>query len=77
MSETVLVAFDSRRPNWLAECCTRSIFAVILFLASLWLVIVFPGFIAESARQGANSEVISRLQYFKVSVSRLPTSIAR
>jgi hypothetical protein len=50
---------------------------VILFLASLWLVIVFPGFIAESARQGANSEVISRLQYFKVSVSRLPTSIAR
>ncbi|RSH92298.1 hypothetical protein EHS25_008713 [Saitozyma podzolica] len=42
-----------------------SIFAVILFIASLWLVIVFPGFIAESARQGANSEVISRLQYLK------------
>ncbi|KAK4690022.1 hypothetical protein P7C73_g89, partial [Tremellales sp. Uapishka_1] len=42
-----------------------SIFAAILFLTSLWLFAVFPGFIAESRRQGANPEVIGRLQYFK------------
>lgn len=59
-----------------------SILAVILFLGSLWLVIVFPGFIRDSVRcaklwmrrgewlnkqrrQGANPEVLGRLQYFK------------
>ena len=44
-----------------------SIFAIILLLTSLWLVIVFPSFIRESIKQGANADVIGRLQYFKAS----------
>ncbi|KAK8847512.1 hypothetical protein IAR55_005370 [Kwoniella newhampshirensis] len=39
--------------------------AGVLFVGSLWLIAVFPGFIRESQRQGANPDVIARLHYFK------------
>ncbi|WVQ81792.1 hypothetical protein IAT38_003917 [Cryptococcus sp. DSM 104549] len=39
--------------------------ALVLFIGSIWLLIVFPGFIRESRRQGANPDVVARLQYFK------------
>ncbi|OWZ51621.1 hypothetical protein C349_05413 [Cryptococcus neoformans var. grubii Br795] len=42
-----------------------SISAFILFIGSIWLLIVFPRFIKESQRQGANQDVLARLQYFK------------
>ncbi|WWC68085.1 uncharacterized protein I206_102004 [Kwoniella pini CBS 10737] len=42
-----------------------SVLATLLFFMSLWLYIVFPGFVAESGRQGANAEVMTRLEYFK------------
>lgn len=42
-----------------------SISAFILFIGSVWLLIVFPRFIKESRRQGANQDVLARLQYFK------------
>ncbi|WVQ98181.1 hypothetical protein IAU59_005303 [Kwoniella sp. CBS 9459] len=44
---------------------TGSILASCLFSMSMWLLFVFPSFIKESRRQGANPEVISRLYYFK------------
>ncbi|WWC59596.1 uncharacterized protein I303_102154 [Kwoniella dejecticola CBS 10117] len=42
-----------------------SILATLLFFMSLWLYLVFPGFVDESRRQGANAEVLTRLEYFK------------
>ncbi|EIW71140.1 hypothetical protein M231_01775 [Tremella mesenterica] len=42
-----------------------SISALILMISSFWLISVFPGFIRESIKQGANPDVIARLQYFK------------
>ncbi|WVF69659.1 hypothetical protein IAT40_004438 [Kwoniella sp. CBS 6097] len=44
---------------------TGSVLATCLFGISLWLYFVFPSFIRDSRRQGANPEVISRLYYFK------------
>ncbi|WRT64654.1 uncharacterized protein IL334_001588 [Kwoniella shivajii] len=42
-----------------------SVLASLLFFMSLWLYLVFPGFVKESRRQGANTEVMARLEYFK------------
>ncbi|ORX33973.1 hypothetical protein BD324DRAFT_637852 [Kockovaella imperatae] len=42
-----------------------SVVAIINFVSSLWLIVVFPGFINESRKQGANPEVLGRLHYFK------------
>ncbi|WWD21603.1 hypothetical protein CI109_106089 [Kwoniella shandongensis] len=39
--------------------------ASVLLIGSVWLTLVFPGFIQESRRQGANPDVIARLQFFK------------
>ncbi|KAL7419427.1 hypothetical protein Q5752_006265 [Cryptotrichosporon argae] len=42
-----------------------SCFAAALFLSSIWLLLVFPRFIADSRRQGANPQVVGRLEYFR------------
>ncbi|WWC86771.1 uncharacterized protein L201_001650 [Kwoniella dendrophila CBS 6074] len=42
-----------------------STFATVLFCMSLWLYIVFPQFVNQSRRQGANPEVLARLGYFQ------------
>ncbi|KAK6903589.1 hypothetical protein I203_107094 [Kwoniella mangroviensis CBS 8507] len=42
-----------------------SVLACLLFFMSLWLWLVFPGFVNESRRQGANADVMARLEYFK------------
>ncbi|WVW78300.1 hypothetical protein I302_100254 [Kwoniella bestiolae CBS 10118] len=44
---------------------TGSVLATLLFFMSLWLWLVFPGFVNESRRQGANADVMARLEYFK------------
>ncbi len=41
------------------------ILSVIGAAASIYIASIFPGFIEESKRQGANAEVLGKLTYFK------------